>query len=134
MILAASALTAVAEIGGAPVSTELLPNGAYNVVTYAAPRAVPLAELGLKEAGLAAAVVFQKADEIRIFTSRASLDANESPKARIWVNAAEGKLWFHTGGEGSAEGYVIQPGEVVLVHTRASTAPIAWKNPLATSD
>jgi len=123
-----------ASILGEPVTTELAPGGAYNVVTLGAPREVALSDLGLKEAGIAAGKMFLQADEIRIFTSRASMDANESPKARIWVNAAEGALWYHTGGTGSAEGHVIRVGEVVLVHTRASRAPVAWTNPLAISD
>ena len=106
----------------------LAPSNALNVVTYAAPRAVPIAELGLDALSSGAAIMV--ADEIRIFASRDAMDA--SPKARLWRNAREGnRWWYQTGGAGSAEAHVVQPGEVVVVVTRASTRPIAWKNPLA---
>ncbi|HMP76140.1 MAG TPA: hypothetical protein PKE12_07585 [Kiritimatiellia bacterium] len=106
----------------------LAPSNALNVVTYSAPRAVSIAELGLD--ALHAGVAIMVADEIRIFASRDAMDA--SPKARLWRNAREGnRWWYQTGGVGSAEGHVVQPGEVIVVVTRASTQPIAWKNPLS---
>lgn len=121
--------------GGSPgflmhdVTDSLLPSGVYNVVTYEAPRAVRMADLGLKEAGLAAGPVFRLADEARIFESRSVME--QSPKARLWLNAREGgRWWYHTGGEGSAEGHVLQPGEVLVILTRASTRPLTWTNPL----
>jgi len=110
------------------VTDSLLPSGTYNVVTYAAPRAIALSELGLKEAGIKGGPVFRAADEIRVFASRAKME--ESPQARLWLNTRENAWWYHTGGTGSAEKFVLQPGEVLVVITRASTQPIAWKNPL----
>ena len=111
------------------VTDTLLPSGAFNVVTYAAPRAVKVAELGLREAGVAAGPVFQKSDELRIFASRDLM--RESPLGRLWFNAREGgQLWYHTGGEGSATAFVLQPGQVLVVHTRVSSKPITWANVL----
>ena len=106
----------------------LKPGGAFNIVTYGSPRAVKLAELGLKEAGLQGGPVFRAADEIRIFASRDLMQAR--PKARIWLNTRENAWWYHTGGEGSAEDFTLQPGEVMVIVTKASTAAIAWPNPL----
>ena len=108
----------------------LAPSNANNLVTYAAPRAIPVGTLGLKEAGLKAGSLILQADELRIFANRRLMD--ESPKARLFLNSREGgQWWYHTGGKGSAENHVIQPGEAVVVITRASTQPIAWRNPLA---
>lgn len=99
-----------------------------NVVTFSAPRVVPLRELGLES--LSAANGIMIADEIRIFASRDVMD--RSPAVRIWRNAREGgRWWYQTGGSGSAEDHVIQPGQVVLVILRSTTNDILWKNPLA---
>ena len=106
---------------------DALQPGVYNVLTYAAPHAVKISELGLKEAGLQGARRFQNADEIRIFSDKTR--TNESPKARIWINTHEGnRYWFCTGGSDSAEDYVIQAGEMVVVYTRVSKQAIPWKN------
>lgn len=110
------------------VTDSILPSGTYNIVTYAAPRAVPLMELGLKDVGLRGGPVFRVADELRIFASRDVME--QSPKARLWLNTRENAWWYHTGGEGSAEGVVLQPGEVLVIVTKASTEILAWKNPL----
>ena len=108
----------------------LAPSNANNVVTYGALRSIPVGALGLKEAGLKAGALILQADEVRIFANRRVM--NESPKARLFLNSREGgQWWYHTGGQGSAENHVIQPGEAVVVITRASTQPIAWRNPLA---
>jgi hypothetical protein len=129
VLAADTAKAGVADVLIREVTDTLMPSGVYNVVTYAAPRAVKVADLGLREAGVAAGPMFQKADELRIFASRAALDA--SPQARLWFNAREGgQLWYHTGGAGSAAGHVLQPGEVLVIHTRVSTQPIAWVNVL----
>jgi hypothetical protein len=97
-------------------------------VSYAAPKAMKLTEMGLREAGLRGAPVFRAGDEIRIFASQAEMNA--SPKARIWLNTKENAWWFHTGGQGSADAFELQAGEVMVILTRASTEPIAWINPL----
>ena len=110
------------------VTDSILPHGALNVVTFAAPRAVKISELGLREAGFRGGAVFRAADEIRIFASRAQMNA--SPKARLWLNTKERAWWYHTGGEGSAEAFELQAGEVMVLVTRASTEAIAWVNPL----
>lgn len=110
------------------ITDTILPGGAINVVTYAAPRTVKLADLGLREAGLKGGPVFRAGDEIRIFASRSAMNA--SPKARIWLNTRENAWWYHTGGQGSAEAFALQAGEVMVILTRASTEPIAWVNPL----
>lgn len=110
------------------IADTIRPGGAINIVTYSAPRAMKLAELGLREAGLRGGPVFRAGDEIRIFASRSKMNA--SPKARIWLNTRENAWWYHTGGQGSAESFELQAGEVMVILTRASTEPIAWKNPL----
>ena len=110
------------------VTDRILPHGALNVVTFAAPRTLKVSELGLREAGFRGGPTFRAADEIRIFASREQMNA--SPKARLWLNTRENAWWFHTGGEGSAEAYELQTGEVLVLVTRASTEAIAWVNPL----
>lgn len=110
------------------ITDTIRPGGAINIVTYAAPKAMKLSEMSLREAGLRGAPVFRGGDEIRIFASRKEMDA--SPKARIWLNTKENAWWFHTGGQGSADGFELQAGEVMVILTRASTEPIAWTNPL----
>ncbi len=110
------------------VTDVLLPSGVYNVVTYQAPRDVALKELGLVEAGITGATRFQQADEIRVFTSRKVME--ESPKARLWFNTRENAWWYHQGGEGTADLFVLKRGEMLVVYTRASKERIDWKNPL----
>lgn len=110
------------------VTDTLWPGGIHNVVTYASPRSVRVAELGLIEAGVKGGPVFRVADEVRLFASKEL--TGQSPKARLWFNTREQAWWFHTGGEGSAADFVLQAGEVLVIVTRASTEPIAWKNPL----
>ena len=106
---------------------KLLPNGAFNVLTYEVEQDMTLSATGLREAGLAAGPIVLRSDEIRIYTSRAVMNA--APLARIWLNAREnGHYWFHTGGSGSAEQFVIPKGAAVVVWTRASTTSIAWDN------
>ena len=105
-----------------------VPPGRAQVVVPATDRDVRVADLGLREAGLAAAPLFQQADEIRIFASEAL--TNASPRARIWINAAQtNHYWFHTGGTGSAEQFVIPAGSAVAVVTRAATNSITWSWP-----
>ena len=111
------------------VIDRLLPSNALNVVTYEAPRAIALRALNLDGVGLTPGPAIMKADEIRIFTNRSVMGA--SPKARIWLNAREGgRWWYQTGGVGSAEDHVIQPGEAVVIITHATTTERPWKNPL----
>ena len=120
-LLAAATATAWA----APVTIE---PGRAQVVVRATDRAVRVADLGLREAGLAAAARFQQADEIRVFDSAAL--TNQSPRARLWINAAQtNRYWFHTGGAGSAEQFVIPAGSAVAVVTRASTNALTWSPP-----
>lgn len=108
----------------------LVPSNANNLVTYAAPRAISVVDLGLKEAGMQAGPTLLQADELRIFENRSAMNA--SPKARLFLNSREGGgWWYHTGGKGAADRHVIQPGEAVVVITRVSTNTLAWRNPLA---
>lgn len=104
---------------------KILPGGVFNVLTYASPSAVRLGDSGLKEAGLTAGPFILKSDEIRIFSSREA--SNAAPLARIWLNASKGGgYWFQTGGEGSADDFVIPEGAMVVVWTRASAEPVMW--------
>ncbi len=105
----------------------LVGSNAVNLITLAAPRAIPLRELGLE--ALKAGPAIMVADEVRIFTGRDVMNA--SPAVRIWRNAREGgSWWYQTGGTGSAADHVIQPGQAVVVVTRGSERDIAWTNPL----
>lgn len=107
---------------------EIQPGGVFNVLSYDVPSDFPLKNTGLKEAGLAAGSVILESDEIRIFSGRDAMNA--SPLARIWImRQADGVTYrFQTGGEGSAEDFVIPKGAVVIVWTRASSSSITWSN------
>jgi hypothetical protein len=121
-------LLCIAFCAGWTRADELKP-GEYYFATENAPRELKLSDTGLKEAGLAAGDFFPKSDEIRIFASKDK--TNESPKARIWLNAKEGgEYWYHTGGSGNAAGHVIHAEEAVVIYTRASKTPVTWKNGL----
>ena len=105
-----------------------LPPKAFTVLTESAPRDIPLRDLKLREAGLKASPHFQTADEIRVFKDKTVM--NESPLARIWINAAQtNTYWFYTGGKGTAENFVIQSNRAVVIVTRASTNEIAVPKP-----
>lgn len=105
----------------------LVGSNAVNVITLAAPRAIPLRELGLETLKPGPAIMV--ADEVRIFAGRDVMNA--SPAVRIWRNAREGGTWWYqTGGTGSAADHVIQPGQAVVVVTRGSHHDIPWTNPL----
>ncbi len=126
-VLLWSALLPIAAL--AEPAALILPPGQAQVVVRDAARAMPIRELGLREAGLAAGPVFMRADEIRIFDSAAQ--TNESPRTRLWINTMQtNRYWFHTGGRGSAEDFVIPRGAAVAVVTRASTNAIPWTCPL----
>jgi hypothetical protein len=110
------------------VSDHLAGAGAFNVLTFNAPRDLKVSELGLREAGLRAAESIIEADEIRIWNSQDDMEA--SPAARIYIHAGQGgRYWYQTGGEGSAEDHVIRKGQAVVVYTRVADADIAWSNP-----
>lgn len=122
LLLAAAAAAETARI--------TLDPGHAQVVVQATDRALRVADLGLREAGLTAAPLFQHADEIRIFDAAAL--TNTSPRARIWINAAQtNRYWFHTGGAGSAEQFPIPAGATIAVVLRASTNAITWSLPVA---
>ena len=122
LLLAATAAAETARI--------TLDPGHSQVVVQATDRALRVADLGLREAGLAAAPLFQHADEIRIFEAAAL--TNTRPRARIWINAAQtNRYWFHTGGTGSAEQFLLPAGATVAVVLRASTNAITWSGPMA---
>lgn len=115
--------SSVVEWSGGPIR----PGGIFTILTYSAPRDLRLADTGLREAGLAAGLMIRNADEIRIFASRTVM--NESPLARVWLNAGKtGAYWFQTGGEGKADDFVIPKGAAVVVWTRVSTNAITWSN------
>jgi hypothetical protein len=98
----------------------------YAVVVASAPREIPLRDLKLREAGMTGGGIFLESDEIRVFKNKDVM--NESPLARIWINAARtNSYWFNTGGKGSAENFVVQPGNAVVVFARASTSGIVIK-------
>lgn len=113
---------------GASAGEIKLPPKTHTILTEATPRDIPLRELRLREAGLKAAVHFQEADEIRVFKDRTVM--NESPLARIWINAAQSnEYWFHTGGRGSADDFAIRAGHAVVIVTRGSTNAVSVPKP-----
>lgn len=112
------------------VTDRIYPAVSQNIITYSAPRAVPLRELGLDKLNLPAHRIATMSTEIRIYASRTA--TNSAPKRRLYLNADEGgQWWYFTGGKGSAEAHVIQPGELVVLINRGATNEIPWKNPLA---
>jgi hypothetical protein len=128
IMLAALGATLLAEESVPRPVTGAIQPGTYNLATDHAPAALTLRETGLKEAGLAAGEFFPQADEIRIFPSKDRM--NESPKARIWLNAREGgQYWYHTGGSGSAAEHRVEKGEALVIYTRISTNTLTWANP-----
>jgi len=104
------------------------PGGMFNVLSYGTSADFALKDTGLKEAGLASGLVILQSDEIRIFSSRDAMNA--SPLARIWLmkNAGGVSYQFQTGGEGSAEAFIIPKGSVIIVWTRVTASPISWTN------
>lgn len=115
------------------VTDHLTGNGAFNVITFSAPRDLKVSELGLREAGLRAGEDLLEADEIRIWDNQDNMES--SPLARIFIHAGQqGRFWYQTGGEGSAEDHVIRKGQAVVVYTRSAEGDIAWNNPFRTSD
>lgn len=103
---------------------DALQPGGYHLVVAESDGTLTVADLGLREAGLARSAFFPRADEIRIFADASDLET--APLARIWIDEASGAYRFHTGGEGVADGYVIPKGAAVVVYLRASTAPVPW--------
>lgn len=108
----------------------IFPMPTNNIITYSAPRAVPLSTLGLDKLGLTAHRIPFRATELRIFANRAAV--SNAPKRRLYLNAVEGGHWWYlSGGMGSAEAHIIQPGEFVVLMARGITNEVPWKNPLA---
>lgn len=100
-----------------------IPPRTHTVVMAEAPRDLPLRSFGFREAGLRAGLLFAGADEIRIMGSTNALQS--APLARIWINAqVTNSYWFYTGGQGSAEDFVVAKGRTVVAVTRASTNAI----------
>lgn len=123
------ALLALSALPLAATAAELaIPPRSHVVLIEAATTDIPLRDLKLREAGLAPGGYFQEADEIRVFRSKAVM--NESPEARIWLNARQtNAYWFHTGGEGSAEGYLVRSNAAVVIVTRGSSNTVVVAKP-----
>ena len=126
-LLVGWSLTGLAETAGLIRSGDHLVPGGYHLVLEAADGATMVNQLGLREAGIRAADVFQAADEIRIFADASNLDV--APLARIWVHAGSGTYRFHTGGEGDAGTFLLPQGAAVVVYLRASTSLVPWPKP-----
>ncbi|MCZ7591253.1 MAG: hypothetical protein M5U15_03475 [Kiritimatiellae bacterium] len=118
------------EVVAKETTDRIFPMPTNNIITYSAPRAVPLSTLGLDKLGLTTDLIPFRGTELRIFADRAAV--TNAPKRRLYLNSQEGgSWWYYTGGMGSAEAHVIQPGEFVVLMARGITNEIPWKNPLA---
>lgn len=99
----------------------------FTAITESAPRDMKLREFKFREAGLTATPYFQDADEIRIFSTS---DTSRAPETRIWLNSSQSNAyWFHKGGTGSAEEFVVKKGQAVLIHARALTKTVLVPKP-----
>lgn len=117
-------LSGLADTTGLIRSGDHFMPGGYHLILEAADGTTMVSQLGLREAGIHAADVFQAADEIRIFADASNLDV--APLARIWLHAGSGEYRFHTGGEGDAGTFVLPRGAAVVLYLRASTSPVSW--------
>lgn len=100
----------------------------FTTLVEATAKDIPLRDLKLREAGLTPVVHFKDADEIRILNPADT--TRKAPEARIWINTSQtNAYWFHTGGEGSAENYIIKPGRMIVIHARSLAKPVSAPKP-----
>jgi hypothetical protein len=96
---------------------------AYNILSLNMPRPTRVWELG-DELGLRTNLVWginvSRADELRIL--QRGYGPFAQPKARIFVNAT-GQFTFATGGAGSAENFVIEADDAVIIHVKSNAVP-----------
>jgi hypothetical protein len=96
---------------------------AFNIVSLNLPRPTTMGELGDSmglRTNLARGAIIRNADEVRIL--QRGYGPFASPKARIYVNAS-GVFTYWTGGNGSAEGFVIEADDAVIIQIKSNTAP-----------
>ena len=83
-------------------------------------------DLGLREAGFQGGRNAAQSDEIRILDNANGQGSTQTPKARIWLDAKTSRFEFTAPRSGSAEDYLIEPGEAVIV-VRKRAPDLAWK-------
>jgi len=96
--------------------------GAFNVISLNLPRPTTMGELGDMglRTNLSRGININRIDEIRIL--QRGYGPYATPKARIYLNMS-GVFTFWTGGSGSAEGYIIEADDAVIVQIKTNTAP-----------
>ncbi|MFH0909829.1 MAG: hypothetical protein V1929_13800, partial [bacterium] len=92
------------------------------------PYRVTISNLGLKGAGFKGGVNVQRSDEIRILDNSQGIGSMMAPKRRIWMNNASNFV-FSVPYSGSAENYVVEPGEALIV-VRKRGPSLTWTNTL----
>ncbi|HMO03676.1 MAG TPA: choice-of-anchor D domain-containing protein [Kiritimatiellia bacterium] len=101
----------------------LILTSAYNILSLNMPRPTRVRELG-DSLGLRTNLVWglnvQRADEIRIL--QRGYGPYAQPKARIFVNTT-GQFTFVTGGTGSAENFIIEADDAVIIHVKSNAVP-----------
>jgi hypothetical protein len=107
-------------------------DGETNYAVLAWPRNKPITvrELGLRESGLAGGRNPSQADEIRVLDNEGGMGSRKAPKARIWLNDATGGFEHSPPDGGSAEAFVIGPGEAFIV-VRKRGPSLSWPVPQA---
>ncbi len=111
-----------------PVTRELAGDeGAtnYHIVSWPYPCPARVKELGLKEAGFSGGVNVTASDEIRILDNTDGQGSTHTPKARIWLDAKTSTFVFTAPRSGSAEDYMIAPGEALIVIRKRAPA-LVW--------
>ena len=95
---------------------------AFNILSLNLPRPTTIGELGDMglRTNLTRGTIISRTDEIRIL--QRGYGPYASPKARIYLNLA-GVFTFWSGGSGSAEGYVIEADDAVIIQIKTNTSP-----------
>ena len=115
----------------------LEPSGAHNILATQADHRVALGQSGLRDAGFTGAPAGQNvnpnnSDELRVL-ERGAEEAG-APKVRILMDG-EGRFVYWTGGPflESAEDYVLDLQDTLVVITTRSTEALTWRIPGGTS-
>jgi len=106
----------------------IVANENYNIVSYNVPYRMRLIDSGLKEAGFAGvgtaqAVNPNNSDELRIL--RKGGGSLQSPQYRILLNPG-GQFQFWTGGSGTANNFILEPDDALIIYTKKSKTNFTW--------
>jgi len=125
---AAHKLTVTGRATAMPVTRELAgKEGATNYHVVSWPYLCPgrVGDLGLREAGFEGGRNAAQSDEIRILDNANGQGSTQTPKARIWFDAATSRFEFTAPRSGPADDYLIEPGEAIIVVRKRAPA-LVW--------